>query len=73
MRHTGADEPRREAVMHYEIICEICKCTIWIRGIEEYDTNALVLDDNDPAWDEACEHIANGDYRIGVSESIDSE
>jgi hypothetical protein len=58
--------------MNYEIICTICGNTFWTRGTEEQDTNALVLDDNDP-WPDACEHLRNGEdnYRIGRSEYID--
>lgn len=60
--------------MNYEIICDICGHAFWTRGIEEDDTNALILDENDP-WPYACEHLRNGEdtYHIGKSEPIDCD
>lgn len=57
--------------MNYEVICSQCGGSIWTRGYEEGDTNALVLDERDP-WPDACEHLINGgDFTIGRSEPID--
>lgn len=47
-----------------------CAVTCWVRGDHEFDTNATVIDDNDPMED-ACEHIKAGDYEIVDSEAID--
>jgi hypothetical protein len=56
--------------MRYPVTCKTCGATIFVRGNEEYDVNALVLDDNDWHWDEACEHIkSGGDYDIGEGEA----
>jgi hypothetical protein len=60
--------------MEYEIICEQCGATFWVRGHVESDTNALVFNENDRAWDESCEHIKAGDdFKVGDSEPIDGE
>ena len=45
--------------MNYQIECDICGARCWTRGEYESDTNAVVLDDNDPL-DDACEHIRDG-------------
>ena len=44
-----------------------CGATVWARGHEEPDVNAVVISDDDPMAD-ACDHIRGGDYEI-----IDSE
>jgi hypothetical protein len=60
--------------MNYEIVCDVCGASFWTRGVEESDTNALVLDDND-SWPDACEHLRNGEdnYHIGRSEYPDED
>ena len=58
--------------MRYQVICKVCGETILVRGDYDPSVNALELDDNDRAWDDACEHIkAGGDYEIGEEEPID--
>jgi len=58
--------------MKYPIKCPTCGSVTWIRGTYESDTNALVLDDYDPEWDQACDHIGKtGVYEIGEGEPID--
>ena len=58
--------------MNFLLICDskdhFCGGEIWIRGHEEPDTNAVVLDDNDSRWELACAHIQSGDYYIKSSE-----
>jgi hypothetical protein len=57
--------------VNYQIRCVVCGAKCWTRGDYESDTNACVLDDNDPL-DDACEHIkAGGDYEIVDEEPID--
>lgn len=54
--------------MRYKLLCSKgCGASVWVCGTYEEDTNATVLDDNDPL-DEACEHIKAGDYEIVDSE-----
>lgn len=51
--------------MRFKVVCTVCGHTIWVRGVSESDTNATVLREDDPEWDEACEHLkAGGDYEI---------
>ncbi len=57
--------------MRYTVICQKCSRAIWVRGTYESDTNATVLDDNDPHWEDACEHILAGDYDIGEESNDD--
>lgn len=58
--------------MRYEVKCSVCGHVIWVGGWFEADVNALELNDSDPAWDEACEHLKHGgDYEIGESEPMD--
>lgn len=49
--------------MNFLLVCDskdhFCGGEIWIRGHDEPDTNAVVLDDND-----SCAHIQAGDYYI---------
>lgn len=60
--------------MRYAITCKTCGDSIWIRGEEDPSTNGFDLNDNDPRWDDACEHIkAGGDYDIGESEALDED
>jgi hypothetical protein len=60
--------------MRFKCVCLICGEFIWVRGEYESDTNATTLNENDSAWDEACEHIKDGsDYSIIDSEPIDDE
>lgn len=55
--------------MRFKIVCVVCECELWVQGHIEYDTNATILRENDPAWDDACEHIrAGGDYDIKDSD-----
>lgn len=58
--------------MKYQVTCEICSECIWIHGVYEPDTNAIVLDDNDWEWDNGCDHIKAGDYCITPDEDDDS-
>lgn len=46
--------------MNCLIQCDICGHRCWTKGHEETDTNAIVLDDNDPL-DEGCEHMKAGE------------
>lgn len=46
--------------MRFQLKCQTCGETLWIKGTYEGDTNATVLDDDDPNWDDACEHVRNG-------------
>lgn len=55
--------------MKYQVTCQKCNECIWVHGAYEPDTNATVLDDNDPEWDNGCDHIKNGDYEIGPFDS----
>ena len=49
--------------MKYQVECELCPATCWVRGKEEPD-GAVIFDENDPMED-ACEHIqAGGDFFI---------
>lgn len=57
--------------MRYQVTCEKCPTTIWVHGVYEPDTNATVLDDNCPEWDNGCDHIKQGDYRIDDEEQDD--
>lgn len=54
--------------MNFHLICDskdqFCGGEIWIRGHDELDVNAVVLDDNDSRWELACAHIQAGDYYI---------
>jgi DNA-directed RNA polymerase subunit N (RpoN/RPB10) len=60
--------------MKFPVKCIVCGETISVRGVDEWDVNAVSLDENDDSWDEACEHIkAGGDYEIGEGESDDDE
>lgn len=56
--------------MKYEVRCQVCQTSIWVRGIYEDDTNATVLNDDDSGWEEGCEHITAGDYEIS-GETLD--
>ena len=58
--------------MRLEVRCKCCDCVVWIWGSYDPETNAVELDDSDPRWGEACEHIHVGEYEIGTSE-IDDE
>ena len=50
--------------MRYEIQCNVCSARCWTRGVYESDTDAVVLDDNDPLED-GCEHMRDGgDFTI---------
>ena len=54
--------------MRYAVKCTQCGAVIWIRGTEHE------LMDNDPDWDDACDHVKNGgDYEITDSEPIDDD
>jgi hypothetical protein len=46
--------------------------SLWVRVIaDEPDTNAIVLDENDP-WPDACQHILDGgEYTIAETEYDD--
>lgn len=63
--------------MNFHLICDskehFCGGEVWIRGHEEPDVNAVVLDDNDDRWTEACEHIQAGDYYIKESDYDDEK
>ena len=60
--------------MNYPVTCPNCCFTIWIRGEAEDETNALELHEEDPNWEDACEHIkAGGKYAIGAGESCGDE
>ncbi len=51
--------------MRFKIVCSECEQSITIRGHNEDDVNAVVLDENDPNWNEACACIkAGGEYEI---------
>lgn len=62
--------------MRYLLVCDsrdgMCDGEVWIRGHMEYDTNAIVLDDNDSKWELACAHIQAGDYII-KNDGVDDE
>ena len=60
----------RVLLMKYEVQCLVCPASIWVRGSYEPDTNATVLNDDDSAWEEGCEHITAGDYDI-TGEDVD--
>lgn len=56
--------------MRYSVTCKVCGETIHVGGSYDPSVNALELNDNDRAWDEACQHIKDGgDYDIGEGES----
>jgi hypothetical protein len=57
--------------MKYQLTCQKCNESIWVHGVFESDTNALVLDDNDCEWDNGCEHLKSGDYQISEDEQDD--
>lgn len=60
--------------MRFCVTCDKCGEHIWVRGSDDPDTNSVDLNENDSAWDEACEHIKNGGpYTIGDSEADDPE
>lgn len=52
--------------MRYKLKCRVCGQCIWIRGHDEPNVNALVLDDNDPNWNDGCEHINDGNCEYDV-------
>ncbi len=58
--------------MKARIVCCVCGMSLWVRVIaDEPDTNAIVLDENDP-WPDACQHILDGgEYTIAETEYDD--
>lgn len=61
--------------MNYQIECDDCHATCWVRGsAEEPDTNAVVIDEEDLADADVCEHIMNGgEYTIIDAELVFDE
>jgi hypothetical protein len=64
--------------MRFKITCTQCGAVIYVRGHDEPDVNAVVLDENDPAWaddtddTDTCIHLrTGGDYIIGEAEYDD--
>jgi hypothetical protein len=59
--------------MRFKCVCTECEHEFCVQGYVEFDTNATVLREDDPGWEDACEHVkAGGDYDIAHGE-YDSE
>jgi hypothetical protein len=60
--------------MRFRITCKACGESFVVRGHNEEDVNALILDERDLRWNDACEHVnAGGDYDIGEGEYDDDD